>query len=92
MRCSAVVIRAFVLITFLGLAGCANGALYMPSESNWHKPGASQGDRAYAMLDCQSAHGLAFDGLRGTVALRRFDDPARFQRCMEQDGWRLAAD
>ncbi len=84
--------RAFAVIVLLALAGCVSDTLYMPQDTNWSKPGASEGDRAYAMLDCQSQFGLAFDGLRGTVSLRRFEDPVRFRRCMEADGWVLTAD
>ena len=81
--------RLFVLIVLLAVAGCASDALYMPEDRDWVRPGSDEVDRAYAMLDCQSQFGLAFDGLRGTVSVRRTQDPARFRICMEADGWAL---
>ncbi len=81
--------RRFVLIVLLVVAGCVSDSLYMPADSDWVKRGANPADRAYAMLDCQSQFGLAFDGLRGTVSLRRTNDPAGFHICMEADGWAL---
>ncbi len=82
--------RLFVLIVLLVLAGCVSDSLYMPAASDWVKRDANAADRAYAMLDCQSQFGLAFDGLRGTVSLRRTHDPADFRICMEADGWALS--
>ncbi len=79
--------RLFVLIVLLAVAGCVSDTLYMPVDVDWEKPGANAAERAYAMLDCESQFGLAFDGLRGTVSLRRTQDPARFRVCMEADGW-----
>ncbi len=88
IRASA--IRAgYGLIVLLAMAGCVSDSLYMPADTDWVKRGANPADRAYAMLDCQSQFGLAFDGLRGTVSLRRTQDPARFRICMEADGWAL---
>ncbi len=81
--------RRFVLIVLLAVAGCASDSLYMPADTDWAKRGANPAERAYAMLDCQSQFGLAFDGLRGTVSVRRTQDPARFRICMEADGWAL---
>ena len=79
--------RLFVLIVLLAVAGCVSDSLYMPVDVDWEKPGANAADRAYAMLDCESQFGLAFDGFRRTVSLRRTQDPARFRVCMEADGW-----
>ena len=81
--------RLFVLIVLLAVAGCASDSLYLPKDRDWVKPGSDEVDRAYAMLDCQSQFGLAFDAFRGTVSLLRRDDPAGFRVCMESDGWAL---
>ncbi len=81
--------RLFVLIVLLAVAGCASDSLYLPKDRDWVRPGSDEADRAYAMLDCQSQFGLAFDAIRGTVSLLRRDDPVGFRICMESDGWAL---
>ena len=79
--------RTLALIMLLAMLGCANDTLYMPSDADWYKPDATEADRAFAMLDCQSQWSLAFDGLNGTVGLRRYEDEAGFRVCMEVQGW-----
>jgi hypothetical protein len=69
------------------VVGCANDTLYMPPDADWEKPGATEEERAFDMLECQSKWTFSYDGTQRTVGLRQVPDQATFRLCMKEKGW-----
>ena len=84
---SSVLSCATALVWFVVVVGCVSDTSYMPEDSHWYKPHTSEMERAFAMLDCQSGWAPAIDPMRGTVALRNYQDRDTFRSCMEANGW-----
>ena len=81
---------AAVFVVLMTLTACVSDTPYRSEDSTWYKLDATESDRAFAMLDCQSGWTPAVDALRGTVRLRNYHDRETFRTCMEAAGWQRA--